>query len=96
MPTGLHVALFYDYVADILERRAPHREAHLAWIDEWIASGSMIMAGALGDPPTGALFVFGDVAAEEIARYTDGDPYIEAGLVTARRVLPWTVVRSHG
>jgi uncharacterized protein YciI len=86
--------LVYDYVADILDRRAPHREAHLAWIGEWIASGAMLMAGALGDPPSGALFVFGDVPAGEVERYADGDPYIAAGLVTARRVLPWTVVAS--
>jgi len=94
MATGPHQVLVYDYVDDILERRAPHREAHLARIDEWIGSGSMLMAGALGDPPTGALFVFGDVAAADIDRYAEADPYVVAGLVTARRVTPWTVVRS--
>ncbi len=94
MPTGPRSVLVYDYVADILERRGAYREAHLARIDEWIAAGTMLMAGALGDPPTGALFVFGDVAEDEIARYADGDPYVAAGLVTARRIEPWTVVRS--
>lgn len=94
MPNGPHAVLVYHYVADILERRGAHREAHLARIDEWIAAGAMISAGALGDPPTGALFVFGDVPADEIARYADGDPYVAAGLVTARRIEPWAVVRS--
>ena len=55
--TGPHVILLYDYVPDILERRAPHREAHLARIAEWISSGRMLLAGPTGDPPTGALFV---------------------------------------
>ncbi len=94
MATGPHTLLFYDYVADVLERRAPHRAAHLARIDEWIATGALLMAGATGDPPTGAVFVFADVGDDEVARFADGDPYREAGLVTGRKVVPWTVVAS--
>jgi uncharacterized protein YciI len=94
MATGPHTTLVYDYVPDVLERRAPHREAHLAWIAEWIDGGAMLMAGATGDPPTGALFVFGDVDAAEVTRFADGDPYRAAGLVTAHRIAPWTVVAS--
>jgi len=94
MVTGPHRVLFYDYVADVLERRAPHREAHLARIAEWIAAGTLLSAGALGDPPTGALFVFGDVPEGEVARFADGDPYLAAGIVTGRRIVPWTVVAS--
>lgn len=94
MPTGPHRLLLYDYVPDVLERRAPFREAHLARIGEWIADGRMLMAGALGDPPTGAAFVFGDVPEEEVGRFADGDPYVGAGLVTARRVVPWNVVAA--
>jgi uncharacterized protein YciI len=26
--------------------------------------------------------------------FADGDPYVAAGLVTARRVVPWNVVAS--
>lgn len=94
MATGPHRVLLYDYVADVLERRAPHREAHLARIAEWIEGRGMLSAGALGDPPAGALFVFGDVPEEALAEFADGDPYVAAGLVTARRILPWTVVAS--
>ncbi len=94
MATGPHRVLVYDYVADVVERRAPHREAHLAHIAGWIGGRGMLSAGALGDPPTGALFVFGDVPEEAVAEFADGDPYRAAGLVTARRILPWTVVAS--
>lgn len=94
MASGPHRVLLYDYVPDILERRAPHREAHLARIGAWVDGGAMLMAGALGDPPTGALFVFGDVPETEIERYAEDDPYVTAGLVTGRRILPWTVVRG--
>lgn len=94
MAAGPHRVLFYEYVPDILERRPPHREAHLARIGEWVDGGTMLMAGALGDPPTGALFIFGDVPDSEIERYADGDPYVAARLVTARRIVPLTVVRG--
>lgn len=94
MTTGPHHVLFYDYVADVLARRAPHREAHLARIGEWVADGGLLMAGALGDPPSGALFVFGDVPLADVERFADGDPYLAAGLVGARRIVPWTVVAA--
>ena len=81
-------------VPDILERRAPPRQAHLARIAEWVDAGPMLMAGAVGDPPTGGLFVFGDVPPDEVERFAQGDPYVLAGLVTARRIAPWTVVAS--
>jgi hypothetical protein len=94
MPTGPHRILYYDYVPDVLERRAPHREAHLARIGEWVSGGGLLMAGALGEPPSGAAFVFGDVPEADIERFADGDPYTAAGLVTARRIVPWNVVAS--
>ena len=88
---GLHHILFYDYVDDIVERRVPHREAHLAYARRWLDDGRLVMAGVLGDPPHGAAFVLrGDDPADAEA-FAAGDPYVEAGLVTARRVEPWNV-----
>jgi uncharacterized protein YciI len=43
--------LFYDYVGDILERRGPYREEHLARIAAAHGAGTIAAAGALGDPP---------------------------------------------
>ena len=94
MATGPHLLLFYDYVEDILERRPPHREAHLARIGEWIGDAGLLSAGPVGDPPTGALFVFGDIPAAEVQAFAEGDPYTAAGLVTAWRIAPWTVVAA--
>jgi uncharacterized protein YciI len=48
------------------------------------------MGGAVGDPPHSAWIVFRDPADAE--RFAEADPYVEAGLVTARRVEVWTVV----
>lgn len=82
--------LFYDYVEDILERRSPHRDAHLNEISAAKDDGRILMAGPLGDPPTGALIVFGDHdAAEDFAK---ADPYVTNGLVTDWRVEIWTLV----
>jgi uncharacterized protein YciI len=87
-----HQILFYDYVADILERRGPYREAHLAGIRAEREAGRLVMAGPVGDPPHGAVIVFGDVEAAVIETFARSDPYVEAGLVTAWRIEPWNVV----
>jgi hypothetical protein len=50
--------LRYEYVADLLERRAPHRSAHLAHVASWTESGELVLAGAVGDPPAAAVFLF--------------------------------------
>jgi len=82
--------LFYEYVADILERRVPHREAHLAALHAGKDDGRILMAGPLGDPPHAAAIVFGDPAAAEA--FAQSDPYVINGLVTGWRVEPWTLV----
>ena len=82
--------LFYEYVADILERRAPHREAHLAEIRAAKDDGRILEAGPLGDPPHGAAIVFADPATAEA--FAQADPYVTNGLVTSWRVEPWTLV----
>jgi uncharacterized protein YciI len=82
--------LLYEYVPDILEKRPPHREAHLGLIGEAKSDGRVVMAGPIGDPPNGALIVFRDAAAAEA--FAGVDPYVANGLVTNWRVEPWTVV----
>lgn len=88
----MHYILFYEYVKDILERRGPVREAHLARIGAEREAGRLVMAGALGDPPSGAAIVFADVEPSAVEEFARGDPYVEAGLVTAWRVEPWRLV----
>jgi uncharacterized protein YciI len=88
----LHHVLFYDYVENVVERRAPFREAHLEVAREWKDDGRIVMAGALGKPPTGALFVFLVDDPAEIETFVASDPYVINGIVTAHRIAPWTVV----
>jgi uncharacterized protein len=86
---SVHHILFYDYVEDIVERRGPYREAHLARIGTEREAGRVVLAGALGDPPHGAAIVFKDVEPAAIEAFAAEDPYVTAGLVTARRIERW-------
>ncbi|MGH3766810.1 MAG: hypothetical protein ACRDTX_16945 [Pseudonocardiaceae bacterium] len=54
----MHSLLFYDYVNDIVERRAPFRREHLALAGEFRERGILLMAGALVEPVNGAVFVY--------------------------------------
>jgi uncharacterized protein YciI len=88
--------LTYEYVDDIVERRGEHRERHLALIDRFAAERGLVVAGATGDGPSGALFVFEGESdpAGAAAAFVAADPYVEAGLVTVSRIKPWTVVAN--
>ena len=87
-----HLMLIYDYVEDVAERRGPHRDAHLSLISRYRDEGLIAIAGALGDPPHGAAICFRGDDRDAIERFMAEDPYVAAGLVTAHRVEPWTVV----
>lgn len=91
MPETMFV-LEYDYVPDILTRRAPHRDAHLELVRRLHAEGVLLMAGATGDPVDSALFVFRSATDQPARAFVAADPYTAAGLVSAHRIVPWTVV----
>jgi len=98
-----YFALFYDTVADFVERRTPFRAEHLALVDAAYRGGSLVLAGALkpvrgpstGAPPApgaGALLVFRVDSADKVARFAASDPYVANGLVRSWRVDEWAVV----
>jgi uncharacterized protein YciI len=91
MPERLHL-LTYTYVDDVLDRRGPHRPEHLEHVERWKASGRLLLAGAVGEPPHSALFVLRVDDPAEAEAFADSDPYVAAHLVTSRRVEPWNVV----
>ena len=85
--------LYYDYVENIVERRAPYRPEHLELYNEWRSDGRLVMGGAIGDPPYGALIVFDVEDPAVIEEFVAADPYVKNDLVTGRRVERWAVVR---
>jgi hypothetical protein len=91
--TGRHHVLLYEYVPDVVERRAPFRDAHLELVRGWSADRRLLMGGAVGDPPHGAMLVFA-APPEEIEAFVAADPYVGEGIVTGWRIEPWAVVVS--
>ena len=87
-----YFALTYEVVPDFITRRAAYREVHLRLVREANGRGVLMLAGALGDPPDGALLVFRAESASPAEMFARGDPYVTEGLVTAWRVRPWNVV----
>ncbi len=85
----MHVLLLYDYVENMLERRAPYREAHLALWHAAIGRGELLLAGTLGDPVNGAAFLFRGEARGAVEALVAADPYVQNGLVTRWQVLDW-------
>jgi uncharacterized protein YciI len=90
----MHSLLFYDYVDDILERRAPFREAHLALVRQLHKQGLLLMAGALTEPVDGAVFVFTTDDRSIVENFVARDPYVREGLVRSWRARSWNVVVS--
>ena len=74
------------------QRRGPHRAPHLERIRGEQEAGRVIMAGALGDPPSGGAIVFCDTPVGEIEAFVRADPYMQAGLITNWRLAPWNLV----
>ena len=91
-----HYALMYDVVDRFAEKRMPHREVHLGLVRAAHDRGELVLAGALGDPPDGALLVFRSDSADTAERFARADPYVMQGLVTGWRVRPWNVVVGDG
>jgi uncharacterized protein len=87
-----HFILFYDYAHDYMERRGEFRDEHLklAWAAQ--QCGELVLAGALAEPPDGAVLIFNADSPAVVERFAQADPYVRNGLVTQFRVRPWTTV----
>lgn len=84
--------LTYSYAPEMLERRQPHRQAHLEYVLEAQAAGFVRMAGAFADPVDGALTVIRAETLGEVFAWVGQDPYARAGLIYGMAVREWTMV----
>lgn len=87
-----HLVLFYDYIEDVVEKRAPFRAGHLALANEYLERGELLMAGAFAGPVDGAAFVFTVEDRARVEAFVAADPYVANGLVPSWRIREWTVV----
>lgn len=88
----MHYILFYDYVENVVEKRAPHRAEHLRLAGEARDRGELLLGGAYADPVDGAALVFKCEDPKVVETFVEGDPYVTNGIVTSWRIRPWTVV----
>ncbi|KAG2497806.1 hypothetical protein HYH03_004077 [Edaphochlamys debaryana] len=91
-PPTKYFLLEYKYVPDILEKRGPFRAAHIEGAKKQAEAGKMVLGGAFGESPEGALFVFRDTTAEEVEKFVQADPYVQNGLVPSWKIKPYAVV----
>ena len=92
----MHYLLFYDVVEDYVTRRAAFRGEHLKRIQAAFDRGEVVLAGALADPPDGAVIVFRGESPEAAENFAKADPYVVNGLVTRWRVRKWMTVIGDG
>ncbi|MBD3610450.1 MAG: YciI family protein [Gammaproteobacteria bacterium] len=88
----MHYLLFYNYVADYLERREAFRDEHLGLAWEYQQRGALILGGVVADPVDGAVLMFKADSPELIEAFVKSDPYVKNGLVTSWKIRPWTTV----
>jgi uncharacterized protein YciI len=84
--------LFYDYVENAVERRAPFRDEHLRLAREALDRGELLMGGAFALPVDGAALLFRADDPSPVEAFVRRDPYVTNGVVTRWRIRPWTVV----
>jgi uncharacterized protein YciI len=60
------------------------RAAHLAWLQQEIQAGRLILAGRRADQ-TGGVLITGDIGHHEAEDIIASDPYQQAGLVAYAR-----------
>jgi hypothetical protein len=92
----LHYLLFYDVVADYVQRRASLRAAHLAHARVAHARGELVLGGALSDPVDGAVLLFQGDSPAAAEAFAANDPYVTHGLVSRWRVRAWATVVGDG
>ena len=67
-----------------------HYPAHRARLDEFHARGELLLVGTFADEPVGAMAVF--TTREAADAFMADDPFLEHGVVGARRVREWDEV----
>ena len=69
-----------------IEQRRPHLEAHRGWVEQESAAGRRIRSGFLVDgqqrPGGGGLLIFEAASYAEALAWVQGDPMIQAALVS--------------
>ena len=88
----MYYILFYKTIDNYIEKRAPYRNEHLSLVKIAEENGNLVMAGALAEPPDGAVLIFKGDSPKIAEEFAKNDPYVKNGLIVNWYVRPWTVV----
>lgn len=88
----MHYLLIYDVGPDYLEKRAPHRDAHLTLARAAAARGELVLGGAVDGGRAGSILLFKGDSPEAAEAFAKQDPYVKHGVVERWRVSEWTTV----
>lgn len=79
-----HYVLTYNYVADMVNKRAPHRDAHISYAKDFESKG-LLLGGALQNPVDSGLLFF-EAGEKDVIQYAENDPYMKNGLIQSYSV----------
>ncbi|WP_163752176.1 YciI family protein [Mycolicibacterium helvum] len=75
------LTITYNKPLDVIEQT---RAAHLAWLNDEVAAGRLLLAGRL-DSGAGGVLITADISVEDAQHMIDNDPYTLAGVVSYQR-----------
>ena len=76
----------------MINKRTPHRSAHLEMAQKHVENGRLLFGGAFIDPVDEGLMIFKADSKEEVEAFAHNDPYVQEKLVTSYTVREWAVV----
>ncbi|MCI4676636.1 YciI family protein [Candidatus Mycolicibacterium alkanivorans] len=76
------LTIVYEKPLDVIDQTRP---AHLAWLNDEVAAGRILLAGRR-ESGAGGVLITGDISAEEAQDIIDRDPYTLAGVVSYQRL----------
>lgn len=82
--------MFYETTPEAMPKALEHFAAHRARLDEFHARGTLLMAGAYGMPPVGALGIF--TSREAAEEFSKEDPFVVHGVVSKVTIQDWNEV----
>jgi uncharacterized protein YciI len=80
--------VLYHSAPDVLEKAPIHFPAHRARLDEFAASGKLLMVGTFGDPvKQGSMAIFD--SREGAEAFVAADPFVLEGVVASYEIRDW-------
>lgn len=86
------LTITYEKPLDVIDQTRP---AHLAWLDDEVVAGRLLLAGRQ-ESGAGGVLITGDINIEEAQSIIERDPYTLAGLVRYDRLSFTGAIRAAG